>query len=100
LEKKGKEELHSLYQSTKWDRGESYFERYYKNGWSPWFREIKMNGRAFVSINRMGAGHTGLEPSLNRFNLCPRPNANVMMGCKWRNISSGIVNCTRTNRQQ
>jgi hypothetical protein len=26
--KKGKEELHSFYQNTKRDRGESYFERY------------------------------------------------------------------------
>jgi hypothetical protein len=30
------------------DKGESYFERYYRNGSSLWFREIKMNCRAFV----------------------------------------------------
>jgi hypothetical protein len=30
--KKGKEELHSFCQNTKWDRGENYFERYYRNG--------------------------------------------------------------------
>jgi hypothetical protein len=35
--KKGKEELHTFCQNTKWDRGESYFERYYRNGSSPWF---------------------------------------------------------------
>jgi hypothetical protein len=34
-----------------------------------WFREIKMNRRAFVSRNRMRAGHTSLKASLNRFNL-------------------------------
>jgi hypothetical protein len=39
------------------------------NGSSPWFREIKMNRRAFVSINRMRAGHTSLKASLNRFNI-------------------------------
>jgi hypothetical protein len=45
--KEGKEELHSFRQNTQRDRGESYFERYYSNGSSPWFREIKMNRRAF-----------------------------------------------------
>jgi hypothetical protein len=55
--------------NTKWDRGENYFERYYRNGSSPWFREIKMNRRAFVPINRMRADHTSLKASLNRFNI-------------------------------
>jgi hypothetical protein len=67
--KKGKEELHSFCQNTKRDRGESYFERYYRNGSSPWFREIKMNHRALVSINGMRAGHFGLKASLSRFNI-------------------------------
>jgi hypothetical protein len=67
--KKGKEELHSFCENTKWDRGQNYFERYYKNGSSPWFCEIKMNRRAFVSINRMRAGHNSLKASLNRFNI-------------------------------
>jgi hypothetical protein len=67
--KKGKEELHSFCQNTKRDRGGNYFERYYRNGSSPWFREIKMNRRAFVSINRMRAGHTILKAGLNRFNI-------------------------------
>jgi hypothetical protein len=67
--KKGKDELHSLCQNTKRDRGESQFERYYGNGSSPRFREIKMNRRAFVSIIRMRAGHTSLKASLNRFNI-------------------------------
>jgi hypothetical protein len=66
--KKGKEELHSFCQNTKRDRGESYFERYYRNGSSPWFREIKTNRHAFASINRMRAGHSSLKASLNRFN--------------------------------
>jgi hypothetical protein len=41
--KKGEEGLHSFCQNTKSDRGESYFERYYRSGSAPWFREIKMN---------------------------------------------------------
>jgi hypothetical protein len=45
--KKGKE-LHSFCQNTNRDRGESYFEKYYRNGSSPWFREIKMNRRALT----------------------------------------------------
>jgi hypothetical protein len=39
------------------------------NGSSPWFREIKMNRRAFVSINRTRAGHSNLKRSLSRFNF-------------------------------
>jgi hypothetical protein len=67
--KKSKEEIHSFCQNTKWDRGENYFEKYYRNGSSPWFLEIKMNRHSFVSINRMGAGHSSLTGSLNRFNI-------------------------------
>jgi hypothetical protein len=69
VEKKGKEELHIFCQNTKRDRGGSYFERYYRNGSSPWFREIKKNRRVILSINRMRAGHTSLKASLNRFNF-------------------------------
>jgi hypothetical protein len=32
--------------------------------------------------------------------LCPHLNANVVKGCKRMNISSGIVNYTRTEGQQ
>jgi hypothetical protein len=67
--KKGKKELHSFYQNTKRDRRESYFGKYYRNGLSPWFREIKMNCHAFVSINCLRAGHTSLKASQNRFNI-------------------------------
>jgi hypothetical protein len=67
--KKDEEELNSFCQNTKWGRGESYLERYYRNGSAPWFREIKMNRRAFMSINRMRAGHTSLKASLNRFKI-------------------------------
>jgi hypothetical protein len=67
--RKGKEELHSFCQNTKRDRGENYSERYYRNSSTPWFRGIKTNRRAFVSINRMRAGHTNLKASLNRFNI-------------------------------
>jgi hypothetical protein len=38
---KGKEELHCFCQDIKCDREQSYFERYYKNVLSPWFREKK-----------------------------------------------------------
>jgi hypothetical protein len=67
--KKGKEEFHIFCQNTKRDSGESYFERYYRNGSSPWFREIKMNRRAFVSIDSKTAGYTNLKASLNRCNI-------------------------------
>jgi hypothetical protein len=56
--KKGKKELNSFCQNTRRDRGERYFERYYRNGLAPWFRENKMNRRAFVSITHMKASHT------------------------------------------
>jgi hypothetical protein len=59
--KKGTEELHNFCQNSKRDRGERYFERYYR------FREIKMNLRAFVSIKGMRAGHVSLKASLNIF---------------------------------
>jgi hypothetical protein len=68
---KGKDELHSLCQNTKRDKGESYFEGYYRYDSSPWFRGIKMNRRAFVSISRMRAGHTRLKASPNCFNIVP-----------------------------
>jgi hypothetical protein len=61
----GKEELHSFCHRTKRDREERYFERYYRNGSAPWFRQIKMNRRAFVTINSMKEGHTSLKASLN-----------------------------------
>jgi hypothetical protein len=35
--KKGKEELHSFRQNIKRDRGERYFESYYRNGSFPWY---------------------------------------------------------------
>jgi hypothetical protein len=67
--KQGKEELHSFCQNTKRDRGEIYFERHYADGSSPWFREIKVNRRAFVSISRIRAVHTSLKASLSRLNI-------------------------------
>jgi hypothetical protein len=50
-------------------RGESYFERRCRNGSSPWFREIEMNCRAFVSIKCMRTGHSSLKVGLSRFNI-------------------------------
>jgi hypothetical protein len=46
---KSKEELHSFCENTKRDRGENYFERYYRNDSSPWLSELKMNRWGFVS---------------------------------------------------
>jgi hypothetical protein len=45
----------------------SCFEGYYWNGSYPWFREIKMNLRVFVSTNHMRAGHCILEANLRKF---------------------------------
>jgi hypothetical protein len=67
--RKAKEELHSFCQNTTRDKGQNYFEMYYRNGSSPWFNELTMKSRAFASINRMTAGHTSLEASLKRFNI-------------------------------
>jgi hypothetical protein len=50
-------------------RVQSYVERYYRNGSSPWLREIKLNRRVFMSINRVRAGHSSLKASLSRFNI-------------------------------
>jgi ribonuclease HI len=61
-------DLHSFCQNTKRDREERCFEKYYSNNSAPWFREIKTNLHAFVSINRMRAGHISLKARLNRFN--------------------------------
>jgi hypothetical protein len=69
LKKKGKEEFHSFCQNTKRDRGGSYFQRYYRNGSSPWFHVIKMNLRTFVLVNRMRPGHSSLKASLSRFGI-------------------------------
>jgi hypothetical protein len=68
-EKKATRILTVFVKTPKRNRGESYFERYYRNGLSPWFREIKMNRRAFMSANRMRAGHINLKASLNRFSI-------------------------------
>jgi hypothetical protein len=61
--RKGKEGLHGFFQNTKRERRGSYFERYHRNGSAAWFREIKINCRAFVSINRMRGGHSILKPT-------------------------------------
>jgi hypothetical protein len=50
-------------------RERSCFERYYRNGSSPWFREIKMNSRALVSINRMKVGHPSPKTNISRFSI-------------------------------
>jgi hypothetical protein len=93
VEKKGKEELHSFCQNTKRDIGESYFEKYYKSGSSPWFREINMNRHAFVSVNRMRLDYTSLKASLNRFNIVSMAECKcgdglqtekyIFWDCKW-----------------
>jgi hypothetical protein len=64
--KKGKEELHSFCENTKRKQEKSTLKDA-RNGSSPWFCEIKMNRRSFMSINHMTVGHTSLKASLNRF---------------------------------
>jgi hypothetical protein len=93
VEKKGKGKLHSFCQNTKWDRGERYFERYYRNGSASWFHGIKMNHCAFMSINHMRAGHTSLKASLNIFNIVSMARCEcgdglqmeeyIFRDCKW-----------------
>jgi hypothetical protein len=56
-EKTEKEELHTFCQNTERDKGESYFEGYYRSGSSQWFREVKMNCPDFVSVRQ---GHSTL----------------------------------------
>jgi hypothetical protein len=58
---------------------------------------VKMNRLAFVSINRMRAGQSSLKANLSRFNIA---STDVVTGCKRRNISSAIINCTRNHGQQ
>jgi hypothetical protein len=84
--RKGTEELHSSVNTPRGQR-RKLLEGHYRKGSSPWFR------RAFVSVNRMTAGHTSLKASLNRFNILFKAEF------KRRNISSGTVNCTRTKGQ-
>jgi hypothetical protein len=71
IKNKGKEELHNFCQNGNRERGKSYSERHYRNGSCPWFREIKMNLRAFVSINRMTAGPSSLKATLSRVSIVP-----------------------------
>jgi hypothetical protein len=71
--RRAKEELHNFCQNTKMDRGERYFEMS-----SPWLREIKMNCRAYVSINCMTEGHSSLKASLSRFNIVSTAECNGM----------------------
>jgi hypothetical protein len=69
-------------------RGEFYFENCYRNAPSPWFCDIKMNPCTFVSINRMKAGMF-VKASVNI--VSPGRIANVVKGCRVRNIFSGIL---------
>jgi hypothetical protein len=98
-QKKGKEELHNFCQNTKSDIGKWYFERYYSNGSSPRFLEIKVNRLVFVSVNRMRAGHLSLKASLSRFSIVS--TAECECGDRLRkNMYARTVNCTRTKGQQ
>jgi hypothetical protein len=48
------------------------------------------------AINHMRAGHSSLKASLSTFNIASTADANVVTGCKRRNVISGIVNCMTT----
>lgn len=85
--KNGKEELHSFHQNTKRDSGESYVERYYRNGSSMWLCRIKMNHCAFVSVNCM---------SMSSFNIVSMAECECDDRLQKEGQSSRIVNCTRT----
>jgi hypothetical protein len=77
------------------------FVRYYRNGSSPWFHEIKMNRHAFMSINRMRAGHSSLKANLSRFKTVSMAECECGDRLQTKeHISSGIVNCTKTKGQQ
>jgi hypothetical protein len=57
---KGKEELHNFCQNTERDREDSCFGRVLQE-WLVF--EVKMDRRAFVSVNRMIAGHSSCKAS-------------------------------------
>jgi hypothetical protein len=59
-----------------------------------------MNSRAFVSINRMRAGHTSLKASLNRFNILSTAECECGDGLQTEGHIFWNVNCTRNNGQQ
>jgi hypothetical protein len=83
------------------DRGESYFEMYYRKGSSPWLREIKLNRRAFVSINHMSIGHSCLTASLSRFNIVSTTECECDDGLQTEELILWDYNyCTRTKGQK
>jgi hypothetical protein len=85
---------------TKRDSGKSYY-RYYRIGSRPWFREIKLNRRAYVLINRMITDHPYLKASLSRFNIMSTAECECSDGLQnGGTYLLGLKNCTRTKRQQ
>jgi hypothetical protein len=67
---------------------------------APWFREIKMNRRASVSINRMRAGHTSLKASLNRCNIVSTAEYEPGDGLQTEEHTSIFWDCNLYEEQQ
>jgi hypothetical protein len=66
--KRGKEELHNFYQNTKRTGEKATLKG--TTGMARLRDSVrKMNRLAFMSINRMRAGHSCLKASLSRFNI-------------------------------
>jgi hypothetical protein len=60
-----------------------------------------MNRRAFLSINRIRAGHSSIKASLSIFKIVSMAECKCGDDLKTEeHISSGIVNCMRTKGQQ
>uniref|UniRef100_A0ABD2XN55 RNase H type-1 domain-containing protein n=1 Tax=Trichogramma kaykai TaxID=54128 RepID=A0ABD2XN55_9HYME len=52
------------------NKGQLYFNIFYKKNAQPWFSEFKyLNRRAIVSINRIRCNHTSLKADLHRFKI-------------------------------
>ncbi|CAD6239337.1 GSCOCG00012550001-RA-CDS, partial [Cotesia congregata] len=51
------------------DKGKNYFNKYWTEGASPWFKNFTFCRKTIVSINRLRSGHTSLAASLFRFKI-------------------------------
>jgi hypothetical protein len=90
---------HRVTYHNKRDRGESYFERYYRNGSSsPWFRDIKMNRSVFLSINRMRAGNSSLKASLSECNIVS--TAECKCGNGLQTEEHIVTKCLKARREE
>jgi hypothetical protein len=51
------------------EKGEKFFQIFYKQRTHPWFNSFKFRRRSIVSINRLRSGHTSLKDSLKNLIL-------------------------------